>query len=85
VLVKLDAGRGRRARQERRGRVVPERVMRWHTSRWSRLLDAAGSGALAAEGWSRVVVLDRAQASQVEDLGELVRGDRDTKAEVSSS
>jgi hypothetical protein len=49
-------------------------VVRWHTTRWSRLLDAAGSGALAAEGRSHVVVLDRAQASHVEDLGELARG-----------
>jgi hypothetical protein len=40
----------------------------------ARLLDAAGSGALAGEGWSHIVVLDPAQASQVEDLGELVYG-----------
>ncbi|HME03079.1 MAG TPA: hypothetical protein VKG38_08620 [Solirubrobacteraceae bacterium] len=70
------------AGQLRRGRVVSARVMHWHTTRWSRLLDAAASGALAAaasgalaaEGWSHILVLDRAQASQVEDLGELVRG-----------
>jgi hypothetical protein len=73
VLVLLDApSRDAIAGQTRRGRVAPERVMRWHTTRWRRLLDAARSGALAAEGWSRVVLLDRVQASKVEDLAELV-------------
>lgn len=75
VLVMLDAPAADAiAGQTRRGRVAPARVMRWHVSRWSRLLDAADSGALAAEGWSQILVLDRAQASQVEDLGELVQG-----------
>jgi predicted kinase len=75
VLVLLDApSRDAMAGQRRRGRVAPLRVMRWHTARWNRLLDAARSGALAAaEGWSRVLLLDRAQASDVEDLAELVR------------
>ena len=59
--------------QVRRGRVVPGWVMRWHVTRWNWLLDAARTGALAAEGWSQVTVLDRAQASAVDDLGELVR------------
>ena len=67
VLVMLDAPPADAvAGQVRRGRVAPAPVMRWNTTRWSELLDAAGSGALAAEGWSRVVVLDRAQASHVE-------------------
>lgn len=74
VLVLLDApSRDAMAGQMGRGRVAPQRVMRWHTTRWIRLLDAASSGALAAEGWSRVLLLDRAQASDVEDLAELVR------------
>jgi hypothetical protein len=73
VLVLLDApSRDAVAGQKRRGRVAPERVMRWHTTRWTRLLDAASSGALGAEGWDRVRLLDRAQASDVEDLAELV-------------
>jgi predicted kinase len=73
VLVLLDApSRDAMAGQRRRGRVAPQRVMRWHTTRWTRLLDAARTGALAAEGWTRVVLLDRAQASDVEDLAELV-------------
>ncbi len=75
VLLMLDAAPADAvAGQRRRGRVVSARVMRWQTTHWSRLLDAARGGALAAEGWSHVVVLDRAQASRVEDLGELVRG-----------
>ena len=75
VLVMLDASPAdAEAGQKGRGRRVESaRVMRWYTTRWSRLLDAAGSGALAAEGWGQVVVLDRAQASNVDDLGELVR------------
>jgi predicted kinase len=73
VLVLLDApSRDAVAGQVRRGRVAPQRVMRWHTTRWTRLLDAARSGALGAEGWTRVLLLDRAQASDVEDLAELV-------------
>ncbi|MBV8217527.1 MAG: hypothetical protein JO325_03610 [Solirubrobacterales bacterium] len=47
--------------------------MRWHVTRWNRLLDAARTGARAAEGWSKVLVLDRARASGLDDLGELVR------------
>ncbi len=75
VLVLLDAPSGDAiAGQKRRGRVVPAPLMRLNTSRWGPLLDAARNGALAAEGWSQVIVLDRAQASNVEDLGELVRG-----------
>lgn len=58
--------------QVRRGRAVPAWVMRWHVTRWNRLLDAARTGALAAEGWSEILVLDRAQASAVDDLGKLV-------------
>jgi predicted kinase len=74
VLVMLDAPPADAvAGQVSRGRVAPAPVMRWNTARWSQLLDAAGSGALAAEGWNRVVVLDRAQASQVKNLGELTR------------
>lgn len=74
VLVLLDApSQDAMAGQVRRGRVAPQRVMRWHTTRWTQLLDAARSGALAAEGWNRVVLLDRAQASDVEDLADLVR------------
>jgi hypothetical protein len=74
VLVLLDAAPAdARAGQIRRGRVVPARIMRRYTTDWGRLLDAARGGALAAEGWRRVVVLDRAQASKVEDLGELLR------------
>lgn len=74
VLVMLDASSAdASAGQEGRGRRVESaRVMRWHTTRWSELLDAVGTGALAAEGWGKVVVLDRAQASNVDDLGELV-------------
>ncbi len=75
VLVLLDVPSGDAiAGQVRRGRVVPARLMRLNVTRWSSLLDAARSGALAAEGWSRVTVLDRSQASTVDDLGELVRG-----------
>jgi len=61
------------AGQERRGRVAPATIMDRYTADWSRLLDAARSGVLAAEGWDEVVVLDRAQASSVDDLGELLR------------
>ena len=74
VLVLLDAQAGAAmAGQVSRGRVTPAPLMRWNTSRWGRLLDAARNGTLAAEGWSQVIVLDRAQASEVEDLGELIR------------
>lgn len=73
VIVLLDASSAdARAGQLSRGRVAPELVMQANTSRWGRLLDAARSGALADEGWSRVLVLDRAQASKVADLGDLV-------------
>jgi predicted kinase len=73
VLVLLDApSRDAMAGQVRRGRVAPQRVMRWHTTRWTRLLDGARSGELEAEGWNRVVLLDRAQASEVEDFAQLV-------------
>jgi predicted kinase len=79
VLVLLDAsseeamvGQIGRAR-----RIEPAGAMRWHTSSWSRLLDTGRSGALAAqEGWSQVVVLDRAGASNVDDLDELISGRR---------
>ncbi len=75
VLVMLDAPPADAvAGQVRRGRVAPAPVMRWNIARWSQLLDAAGSGTLAAEGWNHVVVLDREQASHVENLGELMRG-----------
>lgn len=74
VLVMLDAPPADAvAGQVRRGRVAPARVMQWHTARWSELLDAAESGALSAEGWNDIRVIDRAQASQVQDLGELTR------------
>jgi predicted kinase len=73
VLVLLDApSRDAVAGQVQRGRVAPERVMRWNTTRWTRLLDGARSGELEAEGWNRVVLLDRAQASEVEDFAQLV-------------
>ena len=82
VLVLLDAspdeamagqmGRGRRV--ERPG------AMRTHTAGWSRLVDRGRNGALAAEGWSKVMVLDRAQASSVDDLDELVRGSIDGRS-----
>jgi hypothetical protein len=72
VLVMLDAPPADAvAGQVRRGRVAPGHVMRWHITRWSRLLDAAGTGALAAEGWTLVLQLDRAQASRVGNLAEL--------------
>jgi len=73
VLVLLDASSEEAmAGQEGRGRrVEPAVVMRGQTGGWSRLLDAARSGAIADEGWSRAVVLDRAQASAVHDLREL--------------
>lgn len=75
VIVLLDASsEDAMAGQEVRGRVAPAPVMRANTTSWVPLLDAARSGALAAEeGWSKVVVLDRTQASEVEDLGELIR------------
>src|SRR5271157_1964172 len=75
VLVMLEAAPADAvAGQLHRGRVVPRGVMRWQITHWRRLLDAAGSGALFAEGWSHILVLDREQTSQVDDLGELVRG-----------
>jgi len=75
VIVLLDASsEDAIAGEVSRGRVAPSSVMRVNTTRWSRLLDAARSGKLATEGWSQVLVLDRAQASKVEDLGELVSG-----------
>ena len=61
------------AGQVRGGRVAPARVMQWHTARWSELLDAAESGALSAEGWNYIRVIDRAQASQVQDRAEPTR------------
>jgi len=75
VIVLLDAStEDALAGQKVRGRVAPAPVMHANTASWGRLLDAARSGALVAEeGWSKVVVLDRAQASEVEDLGELIR------------
>jgi len=73
VIVLLDASpEDAIAGEVSRGRVAPSGVMRVNTTRWSRLLDAARSGMLATEGWSQVLVLDRAHASKVEDLGELV-------------
>jgi len=75
ALVLLDASsEDAVAGQVRRGRIVPPCVMRWFTTDWRGLLAAARSGQLASEGWSRVLVLDCAQASEVEDLGELVHG-----------
>ena len=76
VLVLLDAPvEDATAGQVRRGRLAPAWVMRWNTAHWSRLLDEARTGALAAEGWKRMIVLDRADASQVESFSELlVRG-----------
>jgi uncharacterized protein YndB with AHSA1/START domain len=75
VIVLLDAStEDALAGQKLRGRVAPAPVMQANTTSWGRLLDAARSGALAAkEGWSKVVVLDRADASEVDDLGELIR------------
>ncbi|HTX70518.1 MAG TPA: AAA family ATPase [Thermoleophilia bacterium] len=74
VLVLLDASsEAAVAGQVRRGRVVPARIMRLFISDWSALLDGARSGALAAEGWSDVRILTRAQASDVRDFGDLVR------------
>ena len=61
------------AGQVRRGRVAPKGVMRWNTDHWGQLLASARSGALASEGWTRILVLDRAQASGVQDFDELVR------------
>jgi predicted kinase len=76
VLLLLDASAGEAmaGQMGRERRVEPAGAMPWHTTGWSRLLDAARSGALAAEGWSRVMVLDRAQASNVDGLDELVSG-----------
>ncbi|MGO9490444.1 MAG: AAA family ATPase [Solirubrobacteraceae bacterium] len=75
ALVLLDAPPAdAMAGQVGRGRVAPVGVRRWNAVAWRRLMDAASSGALAREGWSEVVVLDRAQASKVDDLGELVSG-----------
>jgi predicted kinase len=75
VIVLLDASpEDAIAGEVSRGRVAPSGVMRVNTTRWSRLLDAGRSGKLSTEGWSQVLVLDRAQASKVEDLGELVSG-----------
>jgi AAA domain len=74
IIVLLDASPGdATAGQVRRGRVAPSGVMRLNTTRWTQLRDAAISGRLSAEGWSQVLVLSRAQASAVQDLGELVR------------
>ncbi len=74
VLVLLDAAPGdAMAGQVGRGRVAPAGVRRWNEIAWRRLLAASSSGALAREGWNEVVVLDRANASRVNDLGELVR------------
>lgn len=76
VLVLLDAPAADAvADQAQRGRSVSARAMRWHTARWRGLLEAADSGALHTEGWSRVLVIDRAQAAHVEDLDELLRPD----------
>jgi AAA domain len=74
VLVLLDASSGEAmAGQAGRGRrIEPTVVMHQQTTGWSRLLEAARSGALAGEGWTRAVILDRAQAADVQDLDELV-------------
>ncbi len=73
VLILLDAPSEEAvAGQRSRGRVAPEPVMRWNATEWSRVLDAASSGALATEGWTKVLALDRAQASTIEDLGEFL-------------
>jgi hypothetical protein len=75
VIVLLDASPEEAvAGQVHRGRVAPSGVMRLNTTGWTRLRDAANSGRLSAEGWSQVVVLNRTQASTVQDLGELLRG-----------
>ena len=73
VLILLDApSREAVAGQRSRGRVAPGPVMRWNATEWRRVLNAASSGALATEGWSKVLVLDRAQASTIDDLGEFL-------------
>jgi len=73
VLILLDApSREAVAGQRSRGRVAPGPVMRWNATEWRRVLNAASSGALATEGWSKVLVLDRARASTIDDLGEFL-------------
>jgi len=73
VLILLDAPSGEAvAGQRSRGRVAPKPVMRWNATEWRRVLNGARSGALATEGWSKVLLLDRAQASTIEDLGEVL-------------
>jgi AAA domain len=72
VLILLDAAPAdAMADQVRRGRVAPAAAMDWHISHWNGMLEAAASGALGAEGWNRVIVLDRPQASDVKNLGDL--------------
>ena len=49
VLILLDAPPQEAvAGQRSRGRVAPEPVMRWNATEWSRVLNAASSGALCA-------------------------------------
>ena len=74
ILLNASAGEAQAGQIGRERRVEPAGAMRLHTTGWTRLLDAARSGALAAHGWSRVVILDRAQASNVDSLDELVSG-----------
>lgn len=78
AIVLLDAPyEDARAGQERRGRVAPEAIMDRYAADWSTLLDAARTGALRTEGWEKVVMLDRAQASRVDDLRQLLQDPSD--------
>ncbi len=69
VLLLLDAPRAAaEAGQRSRGRVLGRSTMDREAADWRTVLDAARSGALAGEGWKRIVVLDRPQAARVHRL-----------------
>jgi len=71
VLLLLDAPRAAaEAGQHKRGRVLSRSTMDRETADWATVLADARSGALAGEGWRRIVVLDRPEAARVHRLGD---------------
>jgi AAA domain len=68
-LILLDVDRETaEASQRRRGRTVGRREMSRQVVRWRRLVSDRARRRLGAEGWASVVVLDRAQAVEVDGL-----------------
>ncbi len=67
LLLDVDPGTAR-AGQLARGRAVPSASQRRHAARWRMLRGQAVRGVLSAEGWTSVLLLDRAGADAREAI-----------------